>query len=110
MATTRMTFGAVLSTVTNTANAVSDAVNTVGDAIGMANSFVNNAAIDQKERQVAHRAIFRSQLIRESSMEIAKGNAEALAFARESDDNAKLFTEAQDLLSAAFDAFDGKKS
>lgn len=110
MATTRMTFGAVLSTLTNTANAVSDVVNTIGDGVGMANSFVQSASIDQKERQVAHRATFRQTLLRESSMEIAKGNAEAVAFRNESQLNAELFDQAAELLNNAFAAFDGKKS
>lgn len=110
MATTRMAFGSILGTVTDTANAVSDLVKTTGLGIGMVNTFVQNASIDQKERQVAHRATFRSTLIREASMEIAKGNAESLAFIRESEDNAKLFSEAQDLLTSVFANFDSKKS
>ncbi len=110
MATTRMTLGSLLGMVTNTANAVGDLAGTLGDGVGMLNKFVESASIDQRERHVVHRTVYRSQLIRDSAMDIAKGNAEALAFARENDDNKKLFEDAQSSLLEAFAEYDGKKS
>ena len=110
MATTRMTFGSLLGMVTNTANAVGDLAGTLGDGVGMLNKFVESASIDQRERHVVHRTTYRSQLIRDSAMDMAKGNADALAFCRESEDNKLLFTEAQSELLAAFAAFDSTKS
>lgn len=109
MATTRMAVGSILGTVTDTANAVSDLVKTTGLGIGMLNNAVLNMSVDQKERQVAHRATFRSTIVREASMEIAKGNAEALAFCRESEDNKTLFETAQSQLLTAFENYDGSK-
>ncbi len=110
MATTRMTLGSLLGMVTNTANAVGDLAGTVGDSVGMLNKFVESASIDQRERHIVHRTVYRSQLIRDSAMDIAKGNADALAFCRESADNEKLFSEAQASLIEAFAAFDSTKS
>ena len=110
MATTRMTFGSILGMVTNTANAVGDLAGTVGDGVSMLNKFVESASIDQRERHVVHRTSYRSQLIRDSAMDMAKGNADALAFCRESEDNKVLFTEAQSELLAAFAALDSTKS
>jgi hypothetical protein len=110
MATTRMTFGSLLGMVTNTANAVGDLAGTLGDGVGMLNKFVESASIDQRERHVVHRTTYRSQLIRDSAMDMAKGNADALAFCRESTDNEKLFTAAQSELLAAFAALDSAKS
>lgn len=110
MATTRMTLGSVLGMVTNTANAVGDLAGTLGDGVGMLNKFVESASIDQRERHVVHRTTYRSQLIRDSAMDMAKGNAEALSFCRESSDNEQLFNSAQSELLAAFAALDSAKS
>lgn len=110
MATTRMTFGSLLGMVTNTANAVGDLAGTIGDGINMLNKFVETASIDQRERHVVHRTDYRSQLIRDSAIEMAKGNADALAFCRESEDNKLLFMEAQSSLLEAFAAFDALDS
>jgi hypothetical protein len=105
-----MTFGSILGMVTNTANAVSDLAGTVGDGVGMLNKLVESASIDQRERHVVHRTTYRSQLIRDSAMDMAKGNAEALSFCRESTDNELLFKAAQDELLVAFTAHDSSKS
>jgi hypothetical protein len=95
--------------VTNTANAVGDLAGTIGDSVGMLNKFVESASTDQRERHVVHRTTYRSQLIRDSAMDMAKGNAEALAFCRESQDNEQLFTAAQSDLISAFAVFDSPK-
>ena len=110
MATTRMTFGSLLSMVTNTANAVGDLAGTVGDGVGMLNKFVESASLDQRDRHVVHRTTYRDQLIRDSAMDMAKGNAETLSFCRESSDNEKLFSEAQSSLLEAFSKLDSTKS
>lgn len=110
MATARMTFGSILGMVTNTANAVGDLTGTLGDGVGMLNKFVENASIDQRERHVVHRTTYRSQLIRDASMDMAKANKEAITFIKESPENAELFNDAQSKLNAAFAEFDGVKS
>lgn len=110
MSNIRTTFGSVLGTVTAAANVVGNTMNTASGGVDMLNRFVESASVDQRERQVAHRATFRSTLVREASIEIAKGNAEALAFAAESETNAKLFNDAQSDLLAAFAAFDDPKN
>ena len=106
MASTRMAFGAVLGTITDTATAVSDLVTTLGDGIGMLHATVHHASNHQKQRHVADNVMFREELITESTMRIAQSGAVALEFCRQSEDNAKLFDDAQSKLLAAFEAFD----
>ena len=108
MATTRMAFGAVLGTITDTAKAVSDLVTTAGDGIGMLHATVHQASQHQKQRHVADNVSFREELVTESSMRIAATGATALAFCRESDDNKQLFEDAQAKLLEAFATFDSK--
>lgn len=106
MASTRMAFGSILGTVTATATAASDLIETAGLGVGMLNKFVREASTDQTERAVAHRATFRETVLREASMEIAVGNAEALEFCKQSEQNETLYMDAQSKLKAAFAAFD----
>ena len=91
-ATTKLTIGAVLGTVTDTAVTISDTVKTLGLGVGMVNSYVSNASIDQRERQVAHRATYRNNLINESSMEIARQGKEVLDFMLLAERNKSLFS------------------
>lgn len=109
-ATARITLAAALGTLTDTANTLSDTVKTVGLGVGMVNAFVSNASIDQRERQVAHRATYRSSLINEASMEIARQGKEVLDFMSESPENATLFNDAKADLDKAFAAFDNPTS
>lgn len=109
-ATTKLTIGAVLGTVTDTAVTISDTVKTLGLGVGMVNSYVSNASIDQRERQVSHRATYRNNLINEASMEIARQGKEVLDFMAESTENAELFTAAQAQLLEAFAKFDNPNS
>lgn len=108
MATTRMALGALLGTVTDTAKAVSDLVTTCGDGIGMLHATVHQASDHQRQRHVADNVSFREELITESSLRIAATGAQALAFCRQGDDEAKLFEDAQSKLLEAFAKFDGK--
>ena len=98
MTSARLTFGAVLGTVTDTAAMVSNTVNTVSGAVNMANRFVESASTDQKDRQVIHRKTFRDTLLRDARIEIARSNAEVLSFVNESEQNKVLFTQAQEYL------------
>lgn len=95
MANTRMTFGSILGAITNTADAVGKVMETAADGVGMAHRFVESASIDQKDRQKLHRISFRDRILREAQTEVAKGNAETLAFINESDDNKKLYEAAE---------------
>ena len=98
MATARMTFGAVLSTIGETANMVTSTVKTGSDAIAMLNRFVDSASTDQKDRQLVHRKTFRDTLLRESRMQVAQSNKEVIDFCNENEDNLKLYKQAEELL------------
>ncbi|WP_449474081.1 hypothetical protein [Sphingobium chungangianum] len=98
MATTRMTFGAVLGTITDTASMVSKTVTTIGGGIDMANRFVESAATDQRDRQAIHRKTFRDTLLREARIDVARSNREVFDFCTESQANAALYAQAQEYL------------
>lgn len=106
MATVRMIVGSVLGTVNSTADAVFGLADTATSSINMLNRFVESAATDQRERQLAHRASFRQTLMREATMEIAAGNAEAVRFREESELNKTLFDEASAMIDAIFSGHD----
>ena len=110
MTTVRMILGSVLGTVNSTADAVFGLVDTATSSINMLNCFVESAATDQRERQLAHRASFRQNLMREAKMEIAAGNAEAVRFREESELNRTLFDEASTLIDAIFSGYDRANS
>lgn len=97
MATTRMTFGALLGTVTTTADTLTKVVSTVSNGVDMANRFVESASVDQKDRQVIHRKVFRDNLLRESRMNVAKANREVVDFCEDAK-NKELYNQAQTLL------------
>lgn len=98
MATTRMTFGAVLGTITDTAGMVSKTVTTISGGIDMASSFVESAATDQRDRQAIHRKTFRDTLLREARIDIARSNREVLDFCADSETNATLYSQAIEYL------------
>lgn len=102
MATVRMIAGSMLETVNSTADAVFGLVDTATSSIDMLNRFVQSAATDQRERQLAHRASFRQTLMREAKMKIAAGNAKVVRFREESDLNRELFDEAAAMIDAIF--------
>jgi len=95
MTTARITAGAVLGTVSQAANTVTDIVKTAGSGVTIVNRFVESAATDQKDRQLIHRKTFRDRLLQESRMEVARRNLEVLAFISESDDYKLLYQEAE---------------
>lgn len=69
MATARLTFGTVLDTVSTAATTVTGALNAVATTIGMANSFVEQAASNQQSRILADNETFIDRLIEEKAME-----------------------------------------
>lgn len=95
MASIKLAAGTVLDTVANTAKVVSDTAQTLSGAVSMANRFIESASIDQKDRQLIHRKIFRDELLRNSRISIAQSNKEVVDFIKESDDNAKLYADAE---------------
>lgn len=110
MATVRKIAGSMLETVNSTADAVFGLVDTATSSIDMLNRFVQSASTDQRERHVAHRASFRQNLLRETKLEIAAGNAEIARFRDESELNAQLFDEADQVINDAFAQYDRTRS
>jgi hypothetical protein len=94
----KLAASAVLGTVTDTASVISDTAKTLSGAVRMANTFVENASIDQRDRATIHRKVFRDQLLRDSRMEIARSNNEVVSFCKESPENKALYEQAEEYL------------
>ena len=80
MATTRFTLGAVLSTVSESAAMLTNAVVTVNTAVGMANSFVTKAAQNQQTRYVMEAANSKHQIASELAMEMTAREDAVIAY------------------------------
>lgn len=89
MSTTRLSFGAVLGTVQSTANAVTGALDAASAGIGMLNSFVTQAADNQRIRQVADKEDFVEALIMEKAEQRATAYLKVEKFVSKSPDHAK---------------------
>lgn len=94
MSTSRITFGAVLSTIQSTANAATSLVDTANAGIGMLSSFVAEAADNQRVRQIADREDFLESLIREKSMERSASTLKIAKFMAQSEEHAEAYTAA----------------
>ena len=69
MSTSRATFGALLSTVSTTANTVTKSLDVVTHAVSMASAFVQNAAQEQQLNILADKETFIEDLIRRKAKE-----------------------------------------
>lgn len=96
MTNARATVGAVLSTVGETANTVTNVVKTISDAVTMGNVFVASAAQDQKDRGKLHRSKFREDLLREHRMERALSDMAVVEFCAQGTTQADLYKSAQE--------------
>ena len=67
MSTTRLSFGAVLGTVQSAATTLTSTLDTVTTAVGMATSFVTQAADNQRLRQIADKEDFVRSLTKRTS-------------------------------------------
>lgn len=70
-ANARMTLGAALGTVTTAANTLSATFDAANKGIGMINTFVSDAAENQRLRSIANKERFTEQLIEDFAMEDA---------------------------------------
>lgn len=89
MSTSRLTFGAMLQTVTTTANTVTATLDAANQAVGMLTAYVSEASANQKLRQVADREVFIENLIMEKSEERALLNLKVEKFIAQSPAHAK---------------------
>lgn len=99
MSNTRMTFGAVLSTVSDAATSVSTVLNTATKSVGMLDTFVTNAATKQKVRSIIDMETFKERLIEEVSMEDTVRQLKVIEFCN-TEQIKNLFDENQKRLSA----------
>ncbi|QDH84044.1 hypothetical protein KMC60_gp01 [Achromobacter phage vB_AxyP_19-32_Axy11] len=98
VATTRVTFGAVLGTINEAATTVSSTFGTATKAVGMLNTFVSAAADKQALRTKVDLHEFKTRLIEEKSMEEARRKVAIEDFCKD-EVNAKHFKSAYDRLS-----------
>lgn len=75
MATLRMTADSVLTTVSTTANTITDLVNSVGTGAKMINDFTTNAREQQLTNIKLGKVAFVDQAITSKAIEIAKSRA-----------------------------------
>lgn len=99
MSTSRMTFGAILSTVQTTANTLTNTLAAANTGVGMLTSFVEEAAQDQQLRNVANREVFLEDLIREKTQERATANIAVEKFIGQSPAHAKHYESAYTMFS-----------
>lgn len=94
MSTTRVSFGAVLGTVQSAAATITGALNAASDGIGMLNSFVTQAADNQRIRQIADREDFVEGLIMEKAEQRALAYLKVEKFCTKSADHGKHYGSA----------------
>jgi len=96
MATARLTFGTVLDTVSTAATTVTGALNAVSTSIGMANAFVEQAALNQQSRIIADNETFIDRLIEEKAMEQTAIDLEVETFIAKSERHRFHYEQAHD--------------
>ena len=100
---TRLTLGAILNTVSTTANTVTNSLDVVNKSVGMLTAFVDNAADNQKSRIAADRKIFLRSLIIEKTTEVANMNLKAEVFMKQSADHKQHFETAYKMFEELLD-------
>lgn len=97
MATSRLTFGAILSTVQTTASTITATLEAANQGVGMLTTFVEEAAHNQKFRQTANREAFIVNLINEKTIEDAQALLVVDKFIAQSDRHRELFEKRHDV-------------
>lgn len=107
-ATGRMTLGAVMGTISNTAGAVSSIVNTGVKGVVMLDNFVESALSEQKKRHALDGVLFDERLLLELSTESAHVRIEADKFCDQSTKHAEHFNSSYAKLAAVLSAMSAK--
>ena len=94
MSTSRLTFGAILSTVQTTANTVTNVLDAANAGVGMLNAYVTQAADNQRIRQIADKETFIEDLIREKAMQQATQTIKINKFTSQSAEQSKAYEDA----------------
>lgn len=72
MSTARMTVGALLGTVTTTANAVTGTVNGIAKGVGMFDTWIDQLATEQRIRAIGHKERAKTMIAQDLAMEEAE--------------------------------------
>ncbi len=94
MSTTRLSFSAVLGTVHSAATTVTTVLDTTAVAVGMATSFVTQAADNQRLRQIADKEDFIENLISEKAIQRTEALVKVHAFKSKSSGHAEAYDAA----------------
>lgn len=94
MSTTRLSFSAVLGTVQATANTVTGALDAAAAGVGMLNSFVTQAADNQRLRQIADKEDFIENLVSEKAQQRTEQQAKIATFKAKSPGHAEAYDTA----------------
>ena len=96
MATSRVTFGALLGAVGDAAGTVSTVLNTATATVGMAAKFIDDAAEQQRIRSIVNMDSFSESLAEESAIAESARKIEIENFCKKSDRHALHFNNAYD--------------
>lgn len=88
---TRMTIGNILGTVSSAANTITGAMDAASAGIGMLNSFVTQAADNQRIRQIADKEDFVEDLIREKAVQRTESDVKIAKFTSKSTGHATAY-------------------
>lgn len=91
MATSRITFGAVLGTIGDAAGTISTVLNTATTSVSMLAKFVDDAKEQQRIRSIVNMDSFGETLAEESAMAEATRKSEILAFCKKSPEHETLY-------------------
>jgi len=85
MATTRATFGSILSTVTTTATTINNVLDTANQAVSMATAYVTKAAEEQRLRHIEEKDKYLHELLQQSAIERAENEKKVETYRNQSD-------------------------
>ena len=104
-ATARMTIGALFGTVTNAAGAVSSTIDAVSAGVGMLETFVDNAALQQRKRMAADIVDLDQRIAVEKGEQMAQREVDTLKFCSQSDFHKESFDRNYALIVAALKGY-----
>lgn len=108
MASVRMAAGNMLSTVADTANAVSGVMNTVSGGVSILNDMVQNVKNKRREATLVEMISFRDNLINDASIDAVKREENIRNYIGNDEGKKNSFNEFQLKLQNAFKEYDDK--
>lgn len=102
MARPAMAVGALLGTVTQTANTLTLAVSTVNDSVGMLHSFVNRHSVLQQDKNLVELDNARVRLIRDSAREVTQQEEEIETYLKGNPTRIAAYNAAHNRIAALF--------